>query len=132
VLGIFIWSIGNPTRLEPPFNPLPSGFPQSSAAVIGMYSLTAALSSIFFLAITVVAALVTKNRYLVGSMPLLVHLALVYSTPIQQFPQFNPLLNLQLNNEHISLVSILVFWLAGISICVLIAILLTARREGLD
>lgn len=131
LLALFALSVGPTTGTSSGTTPLPSSFPQSQLAVLTLFPVSAALGAAFFLSLNTLAALATKNRYIVVSLPLLVHLGLTFMTSLK-YPRFNSFLNLQLEGEDLSPLSVSLFWILGIGVSLCLALAVAARREGLD
>lgn len=131
VFGLFIQQVGNPTNDRPGALPLPPAFPQSDAAVILWYTLSAMLGGVFFFSVGTLAAVVTKNRYIVSATPFILHLLLLVALPID-LRWLGPSGLLDLQNQQLEPGFVLLYWLAWISTFVVAALVLVRRQERID
>lgn len=131
VLGYFILQIGSPVNDTLTGLPLPRTFSQSNTAVILWSTLSAMLGGIFFFALGSVAAVLTKNRYIVTATPLLFHLLIVATFPIDLI-WLAPNGVLALRDEHIGPRFMVLYWLVAISSCIGLMSLIVVQRERID
>ena len=115
----------------PDATPLPDQFPQAPLLVVTCLALASALAAVFYLAIDALAAVITRNVYVVTAAPILLHLvgSLLLNN---RLTPLNPMENLSLSADGLSPLSVALFWCGGTVLALGAASILVLRREAID
>jgi ABC-type transport system involved in multi-copper enzyme maturation permease subunit len=131
-LGIVAWSVGWPVSeatgdVVPPFQP---GFPVSAAGIIVTYALAIGAGAMFFASMCVLLALLTKNLFVVMSVPMLIHLTVQILLQLR-VPWINPAANLELDTPGLTPIITVLFWSIATGALVTLSFIVMKRKEAI-
>ncbi|MGH8901143.1 MAG: ABC transporter permease [Egibacteraceae bacterium] len=131
-LGLLAWIVGPAEGTAHPNGvPFVAGFPRTGLGIVLTVAAITTAGAVLYTAFSVFVSMVTKNVYVVTTLPVLTHLT-VMLTLSQRFPQLNPVENLVLEAPGLTPASVFAFWVGGAALLLGSALILAGHQEVLD